>query len=55
MPSALAYPLADNKYNWAYFSEPERHLDDRRMYCPRGKSGAAQVPSMEWLMFEGTL
>ena len=26
MPSALAYPLADNKYNWAYFSEPERTL-----------------------------
>ena len=55
MPSALAYPLADNKYNWAYFSEPEKHLDGRRMYCPRGKIWAAQVPSMEWLMFEGTL
>ena len=37
MPSAFAYPLAGTKYNWWYESEPEPFLDNRRMYCPRGK------------------
>ena len=51
MPSALAYPLADNKYNWAYFSEPERHLDARRMYCPRGKiwGGSSSINGMAYV------
>ena len=51
MPSALAYPLADNKYNWAYFSEPERHLSGRRMYCPRGKiwGGSSSINGMAYV------
>ena len=51
MPSALAYPLADNKYNWAYFSEPERHLGGRRMYCPRGKiwGGSSSINGMAYV------
>ena len=51
MPSALAYPLADNKYNWAYFSEPEKHLDGRRMYCPRGKiwGGSSSINGMAYV------
>ena len=51
MPSALAYPLADNKYNWAYFSEPEKHLGGRRMYCPRGKiwGGSSSINGMAYV------
>jgi len=30
----FSLPHADHKYDWAYFSEPEKHLDARRMYCP---------------------
>ena len=51
MPAALAYPLADKKYNWAYFSEPERNLDGRRMYCPRGKiwGGSSSINGMAYV------
>src|SRR5829696_7217544 len=37
MPSALSIPMNMPKYNWAYESEPEPHLDNRRLHCPRGK------------------
>lgn len=37
MPAALAYPLHSRRYNWAYLTEPEPHLDGRRMECGRGK------------------
>ena len=33
MPAALAHPLADDKVNWYYESEPEPYMDGRRMYC----------------------
>src|SRR3546814_1177332 len=29
MPAALAKPLANDKYNWFYHSEPEPHVDNR--------------------------
>lgn len=37
MPAAFAWPLKDDKYNWYYESDPEPHMDGRRMYCPRGR------------------
>jgi len=37
MPSALLYVMHDEKYNWKYYSEPEPYLNNRRLYCPRGK------------------
>ena len=37
MPAALAMPMNSKTYNWGYSSEPEPHLGDRRMNCPRGK------------------
>ncbi|MFT0533350.1 choline dehydrogenase [Castellaniella hirudinis] len=37
MPAALAYPLQGRRYNWAYETEPEPHMDGRRMSCGRGK------------------
>jgi len=37
MPSALLYTMHDPKYNWKYFSEPEPYLNNRRIFCPRGK------------------
>ena len=37
MPSALLYTMHDPKYNWKYYSEPEPFLNDRRIFCPRGK------------------
>ena len=37
MPAALAYPLNSKRWNWGYESEPEPHLNNRRLHCPRGK------------------
>ena len=37
MPSALLYTMHDPKYNWKYYSEPEPFLNNRRIFCPRGK------------------
>ncbi|MDN3525587.1 choline dehydrogenase [Halomonas sabkhae] len=37
MPAALAYPLQGKRYNWAFETDPEPHMDGRRMECGRGK------------------
>jgi len=37
MPAALAFPLQGRRYNWAYETEPEPHMNNRRMECGRGK------------------
>ena len=37
MPSALSIPMNMPRYNWFYHTEPEPHLDGRRMHTPRGK------------------
>jgi len=37
MPSALLYTMHDPKMNWKYYSEPEPYLNNRRIFCPRGK------------------
>src|SRR5262245_61969357 len=37
MPSALSIPMNMARYNWQYETEPEPHLDNRRLHTPRGK------------------
>ena len=37
MPSALLYTMHDPKYNWKYYSENEPYLNNRKIFCPRGK------------------
>ncbi len=37
MPAALAYPLQGRRYNWAYETDPEPFMNNRRMECGRGK------------------
>lgn len=37
MPAALAYPLQGKRYNWAYLTDPEPYMNNRRMECGRGK------------------
>lgn len=37
MPAALAFPLQGRRYNWAYETDPEPHMNHRRMECGRGK------------------
>jgi choline dehydrogenase len=48
MPAAFAYPLANDKLNWAYHTEPDPHMGGRRMYCPRGRviGGSSSINGM---------
>jgi choline dehydrogenase len=51
MPSAFAYPLANDKYNWYYHSDPDPHMDGRKMYCPRGRvlGGSSSINGMAYV------
>ena len=51
MPAALAHPLANDRYNWFYTSEPEPFMDGRRMYCPRGRvlGGSSSINGMAYV------
>ena len=51
MPSGLGRLLADDRYNWAYVSDPEPHLDDRRLSHPRGRvlGGSSSINGMMYV------
>jgi choline dehydrogenase len=48
MPATFAWPLKTTTFNWAYETEPEPFVDNRRMYQPRGKvwGGSSSVNGM---------
>jgi choline dehydrogenase len=48
MPAALAFPIGNRLYDWRYESEPEPHMDGRRVYHARGKvlGGSSSVNGM---------
>lgn len=48
MPAALSFPMNINRYDWGYSSEPESHLNNRRLVCPRGKviGGSSSINGM---------
>jgi choline dehydrogenase len=51
MPAAFSYPLANDKFNWYYHSEPEPYMDNRRLYCPRGRvvGGSSSINGMAYV------
>ncbi|MAC58870.1 MAG: choline dehydrogenase [Novosphingobium sp.] len=51
MPSALSIPMNSAKYDWRYYSEPEKHLGGRRMHTPRGKvlGGSSSINGMVYV------
>ncbi|MCY4223061.1 MAG: choline dehydrogenase [Thiotrichales bacterium] len=51
MPAALSYPQNGTTWNWAYVTEPEPGMDDRRMDCPRGKAlgGSSSINGMVYI------
>jgi len=51
MPTALSIPMNTEKFNWQYESQPEPHLDNRLMHCPRGKvlGGSSSINGMVFL------
>ena len=51
MPAALSYPMNMKMYDWGYESEPEPHLEGRRLACPRGKviGGSSSINGMVYV------
>jgi choline dehydrogenase len=51
MPAALSYPMNMSRYDWGYRSEPEPHLNNRQLACPRGKviGGSSSINGMVYV------
>ena len=51
MPAALSYPMNMSRYDWGFMSEPEPHLGNRRLVCPRGKviGGSSSINGMVYV------
>ncbi|MFK7870695.1 MAG: choline dehydrogenase [Roseobacter sp.] len=51
MPAALSYPMNMKRYDWGYQSQPEPHLNNRRLACPRGKviGGSSSINGMVYV------
>lgn len=51
MPAALSYPMNMKRYDWGYESEPEPHLDGRKLVVPRGKvvGGSSSINGMVYV------
>ena len=51
MPTGLAIAMTHPRYGWHYWTEPEPHLGDRRLHCPRGRvlGGSSSVNGMAYV------
>lgn len=51
MPSALSFPMNMSTYDWGYRTEPEPHLNNRTLACPRGKviGGSSSINGMVYV------
>lgn len=51
MPAALSYPMNMPLYDWGYETEPEPHLNGRRLATPRGKvvGGSSSINGMVYV------
>jgi len=51
MPSALSIPMNMKRYNWGFETEPEPHLDNRKLATPRGKvvGGSSSINGMVYV------
>ncbi|HEX7934627.1 MAG TPA: GMC family oxidoreductase N-terminal domain-containing protein [Paraburkholderia sp.] len=48
VPVGFTKTYYNETYNWMYYSEPEKELDNRPLYCPRGKvqGGSGSINAM---------
>lgn len=51
MPAALSYPMNMKRYDWGFQTEPEPHLNGRRLATPRGKviGGSSSINGMVYV------
>ncbi len=55
MPGALSYPMNMAMYDWGFRTEPEPHLNNRQLVCPRGKviGGSSSINGMVYVRGHG--
>ncbi len=48
MPAGLTYPIGNKNYDWCFHSEPEPHLNNRKVFHARGKllGGSSSINGM---------
>jgi choline dehydrogenase len=51
MPTALNVPMNMERYDWRYYTEPEPHLNNRKLHTPRGKvlGGSSSINGMVYV------
>ena len=51
IPAAFIYEYTSSRHNWMYRTEPEPHMDDQRLFCPRGKvlGGSSSINGMAFV------
>ena len=51
MPGGLMFLMDNRRLNWRFSTDPEPHLNGRRLYCPRGKvlGGSSAINGMIYI------
>lgn len=52
MPAGVGKLIKDaNAYNWGFYTEPQRHMDNRRLWWPRGRGwgGSSSINGMIYI------
>ncbi|MGR3376209.1 GMC family oxidoreductase [Salipiger abyssi] len=51
MPAGVAKAIASPRFNWHFETVPQRHMDGRRLYVPRGRvlGGSSAINAMVWV------
>ncbi|MGY6661524.1 MAG: GMC family oxidoreductase [Glycocaulis sp.] len=50
-PMLLQFAITDPSINWDYWTEPQKNLQDRKLYWPRGKTlgGSSSINAMHYM------
>ncbi len=50
-PMLLQFTITDSSINWDYWTEPQKNLDGRKLYWPRGKTlgGSSSINAMHYM------
>ena len=50
-PMLLQYAVTGEQFNWGYWTEPQKHLNDRKLLWPRGKTlgGSSSINAMHYM------
>lgn len=51
MPAALTFNIGTKKYNWDFWTTPQRHMDGRKLHQPRGRTlgGSSSINAMAYV------